>query len=334
MDARELWLGELSTNGASHWTLRNYRAATDHMLHSIAELRGGAVCELELASIERDDVVAALAGYVNGHGPGSGPHRRRAQSSLATHAAALRTFFSWCVTTEKLDRSPMARIKRPKPPLRVPKALSADECRRLLAAADASRAKERDTLMLLLGMTMGLRLAEITGVRPVDFRPSVEEPTHLRVIGKGDKERFVPVPAVVRDALAAWLPVRDAQLARRDRTAAALFVSQRVGADGGMDATRYTVGEAYERLLAAAGLRQKGRRVHVARHSFATLLLEAGTDIVTLAELLGHSSIAVTNVYVKANPERMMAAVEANPLARVSVAYHDQSDQGELPGSD
>jgi site-specific recombinase XerD len=66
----------------------------------------------------------------------------------------------------------------------------------------------------------------------------------------------------------------------------------------------------------AAELKQKGRRAHVTRPSFATLVLEAGTDIVTVAELLGHSSIAVTNVYVKANPERMMAAVEANPLAQ------------------
>jgi site-specific recombinase XerD len=210
----------------------------------------------------------------------------------------------------------MARIKRPKPPVRVPKAMDADQCRRLLAAAGTSRAKERDTLMLLIGLTMGLRLTEITSIRPEDFHQSTGAPTHLRIIGKGNKERLVPVPQVVRDALEVWLPVREAQLERRGATADTLFISQRVAPDGTMNATRYTVGEPYERLLIAAGLRKKGRRVHVARHSFATLVLEAGTDIVTLSELLGHSSIAITNIYVRANPERMMAAVEANPLAR------------------
>ncbi len=74
----------------------------------------------------------------------------------------------------------MARVKRPRPPIRVPKAMDADQCRRLLEAATTSRAKERDTLMLLMGLTMGLRLVEITSARPDDFYPSTGEPTHLR----------------------------------------------------------------------------------------------------------------------------------------------------------
>ncbi len=100
------------------------------------------------------------------------------------------------------------------------------------------------------------------------------------------------------------------------RLAETLFISQRRRTDGTMDATRFAVGETLGRLLDAAGLKKKGRRVLMARHSLKTLVLEASTDSVTLAEPLGHSSIVVTNAYVKANPERMMAAAEANPPAK------------------
>lgn len=315
VEARNLWLGELSTNGASPWTIRNYTSATDAAFTTIAERRQVAAADLELGVIDRDDMVAALAAYVE-RTDAAGAKRKRSQSTMSSFATALRSFFTWCVETEKIERNPMARVKRPKQPIRVPKAMGAEQCQQLLDAAGKSRSPERDTLMVLLGLTMGLRLAEIAGVRPVDFHPAIEEPTHLRVVGKGNKERRVPIPQVVRDALAAWLPVREAQLARWGGTAETLFLSQRVRPDGSLDVTRETVGQVYERSVKAAGLQQKGRRVHVARHSFATLVLEAGADIVTTAELLGHASIATTHVYVRANPERMMAAVEANPLAR------------------
>jgi site-specific recombinase XerD len=313
VSARNLWLGDLSTNGASPWTNRNYTSATDGAFSTIAERRQ--VAAGELGAVDRDDMVASLAVYVE-RTDASGVKRKRSQSTMSAFATALRSFFTWCVETEKIERNPMARVKRPKQPIRVPMAMGAEQCQQILDAAGKSRSPERDTLMVLLGLTMGLRLAEIASVEPVDFHPTLAEPTHLRVVGKGNKERRVPIPQVVRDALAAWLPVRDAHLARWGASAETLFLSQRVHHDDSMDVTRETVGQVYERALKAAGLQQKGRRVHVARHSFATLVLEAGADIVTTVELLGHSSIAVTNVYVKANPERMMTAVEANPLAK------------------
>jgi site-specific recombinase XerD len=316
VQARNLWLGELATNGASPWTIRNYTATTDTAFATVAARRGLDVAALELAGVDRDDVVAALAAYVEAVDVVTGVARKRSQSTMASFATGLRSFFSWCVETEKLDRNPMARVKRPKAPVRVPKAMSADQCQQLIEAAGQSRSPERDRLLVLVGLTMGLRLAEMASIRPGDFYPSADAATHLRIVGKGNKERLVPVPQVVRDALAAWLPVRAAQLERWGATASTLFVSQRVGRGGTMDVGRDTVGQVYERSLVAAGLVQKGRRVHVARHSFATLVLESGADILTVSELLGHSSIATTHIYVKANPERMMAAVEANPLAQ------------------
>jgi site-specific recombinase XerD len=315
VEARDLWLGELTTNGASPWTIRNYTRATDAAFTTIAARRKVDIGDLKLITVDRDDMVAALAAYTETTDT-AGSKRKRSQSTMSSFATALRSFFSWCVETEKLDRNPMARVKRPKPPIRVPKAMGADQCRLLIDSAAKSRCPERDTLMVLLGLTMGMRLTEMSSVKPADFHPSLDAPTHLRIVGKGNKERLVPVPTVVRDALAAWLPVRASQLERWAAPAETLFLSQRVRANGTLDVTRETVGQVYERLVKAAGLRQKGRRVHVARHSFATLVLESGADILTVSELLGHASIATTHVYVKANPERMMAAVEANPLAK------------------
>lgn len=315
LEARDSWLGELATNGASPWTIRNYTAVTNTALGVMAKRHQVDAASLELSAIDRDDAVAALAAYVESVDPVTGKSRKRSQSTLASFATGLRSFFSWCVETEKLDRNPMARVKRPKAPVRVPKAMGAEQCQKLIESAAQSRAPERDTLMVLLGLTMGMRLAEMASAKPEDLFPSLNEPTHLRILGKGNKERLVPVPQVVRDALTAWLPVREAQLLRWETTAETLFLSQRKGQDGTLNASRDTVGQVYERLLESAGLKQKGRRVHVARHSFATLVLEAGADILTVSELLGHASIATTHIYVKANPQRMMAAVEANPLA-------------------
>jgi site-specific recombinase XerD len=314
-EARNLWLGELATNGASPWTIRNYTRATDAAFATIAARHDQTSPHIAIDAVDRDDIVAALAAYVETTG-GDGTKRKRSQATMASYATALRSFFSWCVETEKIDRNPMARVKRPRPPVRVPKALGAEQCRQLIDAAAGSRSPERDTLIVLLGLTMGMRLSEMSTVKPADFHPSLDTPTHLRIVGKGNKERRVPIPAVVRDALHRWLPVRADQLTRRNATAETLFLSQRVRHDGTLNVTRETIGQVFERAVNAAGLKQHGRRAHVTRHSFATLILESGADIVTVSELLGHSSIATTNIYIKANPERMMAAVEANPLAQ------------------
>ena len=317
LEARNLWLNELSTNSASEWTLRNYTRATDYAFNVVSRRRDIPKEALDVETIDRDDIVAVLGAYLENKQP-EGSGRKRANSTLASFSTALRSFFSWCVETEKLEKNPMLRVKRPKVPVRVPKAMAADQCRKLVAAAGKSRSPERDTLMLLLGLTMGLRLSEIASLKPGDFHPDTIDPTHLRIIGKGNKERLVPVPSVVREALSAWLSEREKQLASRKAHADLLFTSQRKKNDGSMNATRETVGQVYERVVDSAGLKQKGRRVHVARHSFATLVLESGADILTVSELLGHSSIATTHVYVKANPERMMSAVEANPLAQIT----------------
>lgn len=167
--------------------------------------------DVMIGDVDRDDMVSALASYSDGGKAGV----RRAQSTLATFSTALRAFLSWCVDTEKISRSPMAKVKQPKTPTR---ALSAEQCQRIIDTARASRTPERDTLAVLLGLAMGLRLSEIASIRLDSLQPTQDAPSHLQVVGKGDKGRSVPVPGVVRDAIAAWLPVRTAQLVKAGAT--------------------------------------------------------------------------------------------------------------------
>lgn len=313
-DARNAWLAELRTAGASPYTLRNYERCTSEAFLAIASHKGVVPESLQLEDVSRDDVIVAMDRYIT-YVDRAGVAATRAPSTQMQFFTALRSFFSWCVETEKLAQHPMRRIKPPKLPVRVPKAMSETECRRLLDQARVSRHRERDTLMVTTALTMGLRLSELARVGLDDFLPSVDDPTHMRVIGKGDKERVVPVPQVVRDSLAAYLPVRFLELQRSGADAHTLFLSQRPGRED-QSVTKDTIGQVFDRLLRAADLKQRGRRVHVARHSFATHVLASGVDILSVSELLGHANVSTTQVYLKVDPARLAAAVEGNPLAQ------------------
>ena len=111
-EARNLWLAELRTAGASGYTVRNYTPATDEAERLVAARRGIATGALELAGIERDDVVAALDGYTT-YTARSGSTATRARSTQLSFYTALRSFLSWCVEADKLTRNPMATIKQP-----------------------------------------------------------------------------------------------------------------------------------------------------------------------------------------------------------------------------
>ena len=105
LEARDLWIGELNTNGASPWTIRNYKSATDVAFVTIAKRRDVAATLLEVTDIDRDDLVASLAGHIDIENH-DGQCRKRAQSMTATFSTALRSFFSWCVETREARPQP------------------------------------------------------------------------------------------------------------------------------------------------------------------------------------------------------------------------------------
>jgi integrase/recombinase XerD len=312
--ARDEWIDELIVRGVSRRTVAIYTRNTSEALRHIAGHVGVAVELLELGAIDRAAVVTALAAYRTRPDGRTGACVERSGASMSSYYTALRGFLGWCVTTERLVRNPAASIRPPKVPGRVPKALPIDACALLLQSATLGKFPERDVLAVRMALTMGLRLSELAGVRIGDLSPSAGEATHLVVRGKGDKERLVPVPQAVRTALPLYLEVRAGRLAARGASAATLFVSQRP-TGGRMDLSGDGLGQLFDELVRRVGLKAPGVRVHMARHSFATHLLTSGAaGLVEVKELLGHTSVATTQIYLKIDPARLAAGVEANPL--------------------
>jgi integrase len=177
---------------------------------------------------------------------------------------------------------------------RLPRSLPPDEIRTLLAVAGP-----RDRLALQLGFLVGMRVGEITGlaVEDLDF----EGATRLIRHGKGDKDRSLPLPAGLAADLEAWLAGRRSGF---------VFPSPQTGKRLSTRALQLAI----KRLAVRAGIpdAERPRRIHMhrLRHSFATMALRNGADIVELRELLGHSSVAVTQVYLSADAGRRRGVCE------------------------
>lgn len=318
LNARNLWLEELKVRGCSPATLEVYTVHTDEALGSIADFLEVPIKDVKLEDISRDSIVHALSVYRSRPDKRTGKAKERSGISVERHLAALKSFLNWCVETEKLSRNVAAQVKTPKSGQRIPKALPVESCQKLLEVAGKSQWKERDRLLLLCGLALGLRLAEITSLTLDSFSPSVENPSHLTVMGKGSKERSVPIPATVREALRAYLPTREKRMSRFGAETEYLFISRSPYVSNGEKEIRAThdgLGQVFERLLEKAGLKRPGLRAHMARHSFAAIALSSRAfDLEELRTTLGHSSLSTTQGYLRVDPVRLSAASEAHPM--------------------
>jgi integrase/recombinase XerD len=237
---------------------------------------------------------------------------RYAPSSIARALVAVRSFHRFCLEEGFLAVDPSEEVGAPRVPLGIPKALTEDEVEALLAAVvgDTARAL-RDRAIVETLYATGVRISELVGLdrRDLDLDDGL-----VRVLGKGGKERIVPVGRSARDAVTAYLADGRPQLARRDgspRGGEAVILNVRGGRLSRQSCWKIvrTAGE-------RAGL---GARLspHVLRHSCATHMLERGADIRVVQELLGHASLSTTQVYTKVSPERLRAVYEAaHPRAR------------------
>ena len=217
-------------------------------------------------------------------------------SSLRIATVHLKIFFRWLAGRGELPMDPAEPLLAPRPGLTLPETMHEREVARLLESIDpAQPLGRRDRAMLELFYASGLRLAELCGARleHLDL-----EGGFIRVTGKGNKTRVVPVGSRAREAIDDYLRHQRPALVKR-RTSSQLFLSVRGGALS-PDRVRQVV----KRRAAQAGIETK-IYPHLLRHSFATHLLEGGADLRVIQELLGHADIATTQVYTHVDQRRM-----------------------------
>jgi integrase/recombinase XerC len=225
--------------------------------------------------------------------------------SIQRRLAALRSFFAFLVREGALRLNPAADVRAPKAAKRLPDTLDVDQVARLLSRKPKNVLETRDHALLELFYSSGLRLAELTSLTLPQLK--MDEAT-VRVVGKGRKERIVPVGAAAIKALRRWLQER-ASLTTPDEQA--VFVG-RTGAPLGERAVQLRVAA----MARAAGLPQH-LYPHMLRHSFATHLLESSRDLRGVQELLGHANISTTQIYTHLDFQHLARTYEkAHPRAR------------------
>ncbi len=281
LSALDSYTRELTTRGASAATLRAY--GRDLLeLGAWATDRGREPGQL----VYRD--LRAYAATLSG--------RRLAKSTIGRKLAAARGLHAHLLASEQAESNPADLLPTPKRDTRLPRVLGRDEVASLLDRIPATGPLEvRDRALFELAYSCGLRAEEIVSLDLGD--PDFESET-VRVHGKGDKTRVVPVGEPAQRAVRRYLEISRQALGPA-REEPALFISRRGRRLGPSDVRRRL--EKWVREAAVAG------RVspHTLRHSFATHLLEGGADLRSIQELLGHSSISTTQIYTRVEPSRL-----------------------------
>jgi integrase/recombinase XerD len=285
-------------------TRREPDSLAEAWLEHLAAERG--LARNTLAAYRRD--LAALQRELKGRGLGSAVDgdlllalRRmrtagRSPRSVARWLVAVRGFYTWLTREGAIAENPAARLEPPKVWKTLPKVLDGRDVERLLEAPDRGDPRgSRDAAMLELLYATGLRASELVGLRLHDLRLDAG---YLRCVGKGSKERVVPIGAEASTAVQAYLASgRPALLA--GRRSDAVFVGRRA-----QPLTRQGFWKLTKAHARRAGIKAP-LSPHVVRHSFATHLLENGADLRAVQMLLGHADISTTQIYTHVNRERL-----------------------------
>lgn len=226
----------------------------------------------------------------------------------ARKVACLRSFYKYLHTKVKLiDYNPAAELDSPKLVKRLPKYLNLDESIKLLQSVNGKKNVARDYAILVLFMNCGLRLSELVGINVNSIRGDT-----LTVIGKGNKERTVYLNKACQDAIAAYMAERSKLKVIKDPKA--LFLSERK-----VRISPKTVQYLVKKYINASGLDPDKYSPHKLRHTAATLMYKHGNvDIRALQSILGHESIATTEIYTHIDNEKLRDAVKSNPLSSIS----------------
>jgi integrase/recombinase XerD len=243
--------------------------------------------------------------------------RGMSEATRARRLSAIRQFYRFAFLEGWRDDDPGALLRGPRKPRRLPGALAEADVDRLLAAAEGwGRGRDerlRTACLMQLLYATGLRVSELVALPAAAARG---DPRMILVRGKGGRERMVPLSAPARTALAAWLAARDAaeDVAARAGRPRSPFLFPARGRNGHLG--RESFFRTVKALAATAGLNAAAVSPHALRHAFATHLLANGADLRVIQTLLGHASIATTEIYTHVLDGRLKELVlERHPLA-------------------
>jgi integrase/recombinase XerC len=282
---------------ASPLTIKSYREDLESVLEFFADDAGNHPSPAEMTPLDLRSYVSALteAGY--------------AKTSISRRLASLRSFFRFAQREGLIEENPAKPLRNPRRNRKLPHFLSHDEIKRLLQAPPANElAGLRDRAILETIYSAGLRVSEVVGINDGDIDFSVDI---VRIRGKGRRERLAPIGSFAVKALRRWLAKR--QLARDlpPGLTAPVFTNK-----FGRRITTRSVARMLEKYLKLTGLDLR-TSPHTLRHSFATHLLDHGADIRSVQELLGHKSLATTQIYTHVTTASLRKVYErAHPLAR------------------
>jgi integrase/recombinase XerC len=232
------------------------------------------------------------------------------KTSVARSLAAVRSLYRWLGREGVVEQNPAKLVATPKLPKKLPRVPTIEEMNSVLDGQmpEIAAFPERDRLMLELLYGCGIRNSELTGINLDDIRLSAEA---ILIRGKGKKERYVPFGDSAKNALAAYLPARQAVLSGRRKNNPALLINQR----GGRLTTR-SVGRIIKKIAVAKGL-SPDVHPHTLRHAFGTHMLEEGADLRAIQELLGHERLATTQRYTQLSMKHVLQVYDqTHPRAK------------------
>ena len=267
-----------------------------------------------ITSSEVFDFLSYLAHDRNPTPDSPAPDLGISPTARARKLSAIKSFFKYLtVRTKQLAENPVAELEYPKLRKSLPRYLTLEQCASLLKAVSGPNEK-RDYAILMLFLNCGIRRSELVGLNLNDVYED-----RIRVVGKGNKERFVFFGSACRKAIDAYLPERHKRVLTDNR---ALF--------GSRDNNRISVTAVHrmiKKYLLMAGLDPDQFSAHKLRHTAATMMLSGGVDVKTVQEVLGHENLNTTQIYTHIENTELRIAAEANPLSKLDFSDEFEDDE-------
>ncbi len=235
-------------------------------------------------------------------------------AARARKLSAIKSLYKYLtVRTKLLTENPAADLDYPKLRKSLPKYLTLEQSAKLLQAVSGQN-QARDYAILMLFLNCGIRRSELVGLNMTDVYED-----RIRVIGKGNKERFVYFGSACRKAIDQYLLVRQKQVLTDNR---ALF-----GSRNGNRVSVHAVHALVKKAFLKAGLDATQFSAHKLRHTAATMMLSGGVDVKTVQEVLGHENLNTTQIYTHIESTELKIAAEANPISKLDFSGNDDTDE-------